>query len=197
MTGANMPKISKSTLVDVSHYGFITEPRYYYYGWSKTPQILVRKSLVDLLKIAKARLPKGYNFKIYDGLRTFETQKKMSDSFWKRLKIMHPRLGDEMLFLILVKFSGGLMKKVAKMDTHRNGGALDLTIVDQNGFKLYMGTDVDDLTEKAALDYYKNRKKFFSLDRIARKNRMLLKEVMTSAGFKGYKYEWWHWTYDK
>lgn len=190
-----MPKISKNTLVDVSHYGFVVEPRYYYFGWSKSPQILARKSLVDMLKLAKAKLPAGYNFKIYDGYRTYETQKKISESFWKRLKLMHPRLGDEMLFLLLVKFSGGVLKNVPKPDSHRNGGALDLTIIDQHGASLYMGTEIDDLTEKAALDYFKNkRKKFFSMERLAGRNRLMLEQVMTEAGFKGYKYEWWHWS---
>ncbi len=193
-----MPKISKTTLVDVSHYGFSVEPRYYYYGWSKSSAIMLRKSLVDLLKSAKAKLPAGYNFRIYDGQRSYETQEKVHDSFWKRMKLMHPRMHDDMVFLAVVKFSGGVIKNVEKTDTHRNGGALDLTIIDKQGVPLYMGTEIDDLTEKAALDYFKNkRKKFFSMDREAGKNRLLLEKVMTEAGFKGYKYEWWHWSYDK
>lgn len=192
-----MDEAIKEKLVDLHRYGFQVEPRYYYYGWTKDSRVLARRSVALALKKAKLLLPKGYNFKIYDGQRSYETQKKMSDSFWRRLKQMHPRLGDEMLFLILVKYSGGVFKKVAKLDTHRNGGAIDLTIVDINNQPLYMGTDVDDLTDKAGLDYYLHRKKFFSKDRLARKNRLLLKRVMTTAGFKSYKHEWWHWTYDK
>jgi len=49
--------------VDVKQYGFIVEPRYYFYGWSRSPEIKGRVSAVEALLLAKALLPRGYNFK--------------------------------------------------------------------------------------------------------------------------------------
>lgn len=60
-----------------------------------------------------------------------------------------------------------------------------------------MGTDHDDLTATAALDFFDRKKNLSVLDGIALKSRHLLKLVMTKAGFKLYRPEWWHWSYDK
>lgn len=42
----------KIKFVDIKKYGFVVEPRYYFYGWSKSARILARKSLVEALKKA-------------------------------------------------------------------------------------------------------------------------------------------------
>lgn len=183
--------------VDLSHYGFLVEPKYYFYGWSKEPAVLARRSVMLALKRAKEKLPRDHNFKIWDAYRSYETQKKMGDSVWKRLKLMHPKLDDEFIFRMQMKYTSGLMKQVSKLDSHRTGGALDLTIVDADNQPLYMGSDYDCLTERAALGYFDHKRKLSRLDKVARKNRLILKRAMEAGGFKSYPYEWWHWTYDK
>jgi len=94
-------------------------------------------------------------------------------------------------------FSGGLVKTVQRLDTHRRGGAFDLTIVDRSGTELFMGTDHDDLTEKAVTDFFESKKQLSVLEKEAKKNRRLLKRVMKKGGFKNYPAEWWHWSYEQ
>lgn len=186
-------------LVSLAKYRFILEPRYHFYGWSKSPEILARPSAVKALIKARSLLPKGYNFKIWDGYRSLKIQVAMLNSIWRRLRIMYPRFSHKKREELLFMFGGRRMppRHVKELNTHRNGGAFDLTIVDQNDYELYMATDHDDLTEKAALNYFEKKKRLTSLERIAKNNRRLLKRVMTKAGFKIYEPEWWHWGYNK
>lgn len=188
---------TKIKFVDVKKYGFITEPRYYFWGWSNFSKILARDSAVKALVKAKRFLPKGHNFKIWDVKRTYNIQAEMIKSFRRRLKLLHPKLSKAKLEKLVFKFSGGLGKSVKRLDTHRKGGSFDLTIIDKKCNELYMGTDHDDLTKKAATDYYENKLQLNSLEKQAKKNRRLLKRVMKKAGFVNYAAEWWHWSYDK
>ena len=94
-------------------------------------------------------------------------------------------------------FGAKPLRKVTRLDTHRNGGSFDLTIIDRSGEELYMGTDHDDLTEKAATDYFESKKKLSPREREAKKNRRLLKHVLNKIGLLNYRREWWHWSWDK
>jgi len=190
-------KKSKIKFVGVKRYGFIVEPRYYFWGWSKSPKILARNSALRALIKAKKFLPKGYNFKVWDAKRTYNIQAEMVKSFKRRLKLLHFRLSKNKLEKLVFKFSGGLGRSVKRLDSHRRGGSFDLTVINKKGEELYMGTDHDDLTEKAATDYFEKKPQLNLLEKEAKKNRRLLKKVMKKAGFYNYPAEWWHWSYDK
>jgi zinc D-Ala-D-Ala dipeptidase len=187
----------KIKFVDVANYGFIAEPQYYFYGWSRSPKIFGRQSAVKALAKARKFLPRGYNFKVWDCRRPLKVQKLMLDSFRKKIKKLYQKLSPKGRQKILFKFGGKASKTVKRLDTHRNGGSFDLTVVDKFGKELNMGTDFDDLTKKAALDYYKKKKNLTDKELIALKNRRLLKGALTKAGFINYSPEWWHWSYKK
>ena len=144
---------------------------------------------------AKKLLPRGYNFKIWDCKRSYGIQELMMKSFWKRLGLKYQSSPVKEREKLLLKFSGGLIKKVKRLDTHRNGGSFDLTVVDPIGAELYMGTDHDDLTDKAKTDYYENKTRLRLSEQEVKRNRRLLKRVMKKAGFVNYAAEWWHWSY--
>lgn len=190
-------KNKKIKFVDVRNYGFITEPRYYFYGWSKSSKVLGRDSVVKALIKARRFLPKGYNFKIWDCQRPRKVQIEMIKSFKKRLRLMRPKLSEKEIKKLVFKFCAYPLKRVTRLDTHRRGGSFDLTIINQCGEKLYMGADFDDLTEKAKTDYFEKKKRLNTMEKIAKKNRRLLKKVLTKTGFKNFPLEWWHWSYDK
>jgi D-alanyl-D-alanine dipeptidase len=182
---------------NAAKYRFILEPRYFYFGWSKTPVIRGRPSVLSALVKARRLLPKGYNFKLWDLQRPLSVQLAMMASFARRFRSQHPNLSQKELYALVRKFAAKPAKIVTRPDTHRNGGAVDLTIVDPAGDELYMGTDHDDLTQKAATDYFEKLKHPDALAREAKKNRRLLSKVMLAAGFENYAREWWHWSYDK
>ena len=172
---------------------FVLEPRYYFYGWKISSEMKARPSVVAALKKAKRLLPKGYTLKLWDTERNYKTQILMSKSFAKRLILMYK---NKNIPKLLARYAGSVSRRVLRLDTHRNGGALDVAIVNDRGAELYMGTDHDDLTEKATLWYYEKKKKLSIFEREARKNRLLLARVMKMAGFREYAPEWWHWSYE-
>jgi len=74
----------KLKFIDLKNYGFVLEPRYYFYDWAKTGKILARESLVKKLIESKSFLPKGYNLKIWDCKRPRKLQLTMIESFKRR-----------------------------------------------------------------------------------------------------------------
>lgn len=68
---------------------------------------------------------------------------------------------------------------------HSRGVAVDLTLLDGAGMELDMGTPFDAFTPRShhgAAD----------ISTEAKRNRLLLLGIMTSAGFDFYRNEWWH-----
>ncbi len=187
----------KLKFVEVKKYGFLIEPRYFYFGWSKSPKVVARLSAVKVLVQAKKLLPAGYNFKIWDAQRSREVQIKMIDSFRRRFTVEQPKLTAKQREELVFKFAAKPLTKVIRLDTHRNGGSFDLTIVDKQGNELYMGTDHDDLTKKAATDYFEKKNNLNAVEKLAKNNRRLLKKILTKTGFINYTREWWHWSWDK
>ncbi len=68
---------------------------------------------------------------------------------------------------------------------HNRGCAVDVSLTDKDGNLLLMPSLYDDFSPLADRDYS-------DVPEEAAKNSMLLEEIMTSAGFKAYFGEWWH-----
>ncbi len=77
----------------------------------------------------------------------------------------------------------------SKGSMHNKGLAVDLTIVDENGRDLDMGTPYDFFGKEAHTDN-------LSLPKNVLANRTLLTNVMKEVGFKGIRTEWWHFSYE-
>lgn len=116
-----------------------------------------------LVEANRAFIKKGYQIKIYDCYRPLTIQKRM----WAI--VSNPKY----------------VADPAKGSIHNRGGAVDITLVDRNGFELDMGTAFDHFGPEAAHG-------FRGISSEARKNRKLLKKVMEKAGFKSFDSEWWH-----
>ena len=76
----------------------------------------------------------------------------------------------------------------AKGSRHNRGAAVDVTLVDQNGYELQMPTGYDDFTPRAAHDST-------DVSRQALINRKVLREVMERHGFDPLPSEWWHYDF--
>ena len=75
---------------------------------------------------------------------------------------------------------------------HSFGMALDITILDERGRELDMGTGFDDLSERShpALEVKLLARGELTRAQVA--NRQLLRDAMFQAGFVGINTEWWH-----
>jgi D-alanyl-D-alanine dipeptidase len=75
---------------------------------------------------------------------------------------------------------------------HSYGMALDITILDDDGCELDMGTGFDDMTELSHPLLEKDFLHSGALTAAQVANRALLREAMFQAGFVGINTEWWH-----
>ena len=169
------------------------------YG-DKSPFFL-RSSVIEKLLLAQERLSSlkpEYKLKVFDGFRPLSVQIFM-------IEYEKNRLSQEMFSLVFNELS---IEKKCKIEDivahfwsplyenielnpppHSTGGALDLTIVDENENELDMGTKIDELVEGAQSDFYYNTQTSYQT------NRELLFEVMSFAGFTQLPTEWWHFSY--
>ncbi|GAB3469847.1 hypothetical protein GCM10027321_39530 [Massilia terrae] len=80
----------------------------------------------------------------------------------------------------------------ARGSIHSYGMALDITILDEQGRELDMGTGFDDMTE---LSHPRLEDGFLAEGKLTARqvaNRRLLRTAMNQAGFVGINTEWWH-----
>jgi D-alanyl-D-alanine dipeptidase len=115
----------------------------------------------------------GWKFLIWDALRPRSVQRE----FWKRV-VGTPQ-----------------EKYVANPDPgsiHNFGLAIDLTLIDAHGVPLDMGTDFDDFSQAAEPLAEQALLASGRLTAAQLANRMILRDVMTRAGFIQLPEEWWH-----
>jgi D-alanyl-D-alanine dipeptidase len=79
----------------------------------------------------------------------------------------------------------GFFADPRKGSPHSRGVAVDLTLADEHGTELEMGTGFDDLTERA-------HHACLEVSPAAQRNRAILLGLMTAAGWDFYRNEWWH-----
>ncbi len=131
------------------------------------------RRVAEAHRMLKERHP-SYRFIIYDAARPMSVQRRMWEvavRTGKTYYVANPAKG------------GGL---------HNYGAAVDLSILDGEGKPLPMGTGYDHLGPLANTDREEELVRGGQLTAQERANRLLLREVMTRAGFRTVKSEWWH-----
>ena len=171
----------------------VFEPKYFEQNITgATADVYVRKTVADMLLKAAGMLPEGYKFKIYDAWRPAAVQKALFDEYYERLRRDYEGCGKtgEELKKLTMRFVSFPSADPAKPFVHSTGGAVDLTIVDETGKELDMGTGFDDFTDAAHTSYFES-----AGSEEIRDNRRLLYNVMIRAGFTNYPAEWWHYDF--
>ncbi len=134
----------------------------------------VAEKLICSQQILKAKFP-FYNLIVFDAVRARSIQRKMWDTidvpyFEKSKYVSNPNNGS----------------------LHNFGAAVDVSIIDEQGIELDMGTPYDYFGELA---YPREEDRMLDegkLTRIQLLNRKLLRDVMELGGFMGITTEWWH-----
>ena len=167
--------------------------KYYSQGFQgATSRCLLRQSAAERLIKALDLLPPGYGFFIYDAWRPIQVQQALYDHYCHKLKErenMKP-LSKEELQKRVCFFVSKPSYDPLKPSVHTTGGAVDLTVIDEQGQELPMGTGFDDFTEAANTAYFETHD-----GAVFRDNRRLLYRCMTAAGFTNLPSEWWHYDY--
>ena len=105
----------------------------------------------------------GYRIKIFDAFRPSEAQFKLWNHTPDPDFLADPNRGSP----------------------HSRGVAVDLTLIDAQGDALEMGTAFDAFTPLSHHGAH-------DISAEAKRNRLILLGIMTSAGFDFYRNEWWH-----
>lgn len=73
---------------------------------------------------------------------------------------------------------------------HPTGGAVDITLLDENQQPLEMETGIADYSDPSRIQTFDE-----SIDEATMKNRLILHDAMVGAGFVPFYGEWWHFSY--
>lgn len=121
-----------------------------------------------------------YNIVIFDAARPMSVQKHM-------FNLVKGTDNEQYIANPYGNFPGGF---------HNYGMAVDLSIADENGVPLNMGTGFDDFTNLAhvGIEYDLFSKGLLSFE--AYSNRMLLYALTAASGLMPYPFEWWHYQLD-
>ena len=189
------PLVALSSLRKQS--GIKIEPMYFHQKiLGAISESFARESVISRLEQASTLLPKGFAFVVWDAWRPLSVQQILFDKFKSQILSESPDINrDELLNRTSVYVSLPSADPL-KPSPHNTGGAIDLTIADQNGNLLEMGTDFDDFTKKAQTIFFEKEDDALQKNEIVyRENRRLLYAVMISVGFTNYPEEWWHFDY--
>lgn len=168
-------------------------PSYFLQGMPGTAEdLFLRRGVADKLLAIASQLPEGRRLVLIDGWRSLETQRFIyTQTVAQFRKAGH---SEEKIKKEMPGFVAYPSTDPAKPAPHQTGAAIDLTLADEDGW-LEMGTDFDDFTEVAYLDYYEGKTELSPKERQARDNRRRLKQMMEDAGFTHNPSEWWHYSY--
>ena len=131
------------------------------------------KKIVRAQQLLKNEYP-DYSLLVYDAARPMEVQRQM----WEIVK------GTKNVYYV--------SNPANRNGRHNYGMAVDVTIVDDTGQPLPMGTPVDFFGEEAHTDNEAALVKAGKITETEWQNRKLLRRVMQQASFTTITSEWWH-----
>ena len=155
----------------------------------------VRPEVHRRLLQAARNLPKGLSLVILDAWRPWRVQQYLYETLFEAIRAQHGDLGDERLLERTREFVSLPSRDPAAPSPHLTGGAVDVTLCDENGLQLEMGTAFDEAVPASHSDYYERYAPIDDTQRRARDNRRLLHHAMSKAGFTNLPSEWWHYDY--
>ncbi len=152
----------------------------------------MRKTVYEKLCEAEKLLPAGVRFELIEGLRSLKTQARLFDEIYKEIQEKFPEMNEKELFMETSKFVAPIktLEGVTNVPPHSTGGAIDITLINQNGEPLDMGINPDDFYNE---DFIRTDSPLISKE--ARKNRDIMSKALSEVGFVNYPGEFWHWSY--
>jgi len=172
----NIQDVDPSIHIDIKYStpnNFLGIDIYEDYNKAYLPKEVAYK-LKNAQKLLHDTLP-NYNLVVFDATRPQSIQQIMWDSI---------KIPNEKKYQFLADPKKGSL--------HNYGAAVDLSILDEKGKELDMGTTFDSFEK---LSYPLLEKDFLAKRQLTQQqvnNRLLLRKIMNKSGFFGIKTEWWH-----
>ena len=147
----------------------------------------LREGAAERLARAEKLLPRGLRLLVVEGYRPLELQRRYFEEYRDELAKLHPEYTAAQL-------RGAASRYVSPPDLapHSAGAAIDLTLCDEAGVELDMGTRMNASPEESEGRCYTDAP---GLHPKCAEHRMILVDAMHSAGFVNYPTEWWHYSY--
>lgn len=148
--------------------------------------IYVRDTLAQKLADVNEELAASdLRLKVVYGYRHPQVQQTYFSNRQAAVQTLHPELSGTELERYTHNFVA-----VPDVAGHPAGAAVDLTIIDENGDELDMGTGIADYSDPTLIHTFDPR-----LTDEQRENRLALHDVMVDQGFAPFYGEWWHFSY--
>jgi len=151
-------------------------------GYNAPVAYMTHEALSALVNASDDLRKQGYRLLIWD---TYRPQKAV-DNFVAWINNPDDE-GDKTFYPDLKKSDLLKGQYIMAKSGHTRGSTVDLTLIKKDGSFVDMGGTFDLFSEISHPDYKKLTKK-------QKKNRKILSDAMTKAGFKGIDSEWWHFT---
>lgn len=203
--GEPLVEIPAGTLAFIAPHAYVARGAPY---GTASPWML-RQGVLDALRKAQATLEAqhpGWCLKLFDAYRPVPVQAFM---VWQEflqqarlagyslaecsgpqaLKDAHPEWYDRLAATVF-EFWAMPSEDPATPPAHSTGAAIDLTLQAASGTEIDMGCPIDETTERAYPDHFADSD--FPTHQEIHRQRCLLHEVMSSAGFCRHPNEWWH-----
>ncbi|MEU4174836.1 M15 family metallopeptidase [Streptomyces sp. NPDC026589] len=170
-------------LVDVRDHGFRVDPR------RQDPLgafAHIREGVLARLEHARSLLPAGTDLLFIEGYRPLALQQHYFTAYRDELAAAHPDWGAEQLHHAASRYVSP-----PEIAPHSAGAAVDVTLVDQDGHELDLGTRVNASPEESDGACFTHAP---NLSDPAYFHRTLLLNAMEDAGFTNYATEFWHYS---
>lgn len=159
----------------------------------------VLERLVHAQDLLQSQQP-GWHIQIFDAYRPLPVQQFMvSYSFEEQLQLQGLQASDlssaqeQAIWEHVHQFWAEPSLDPTTPPPHSTGAAVDVTFVNSQGQPVPMGSPIDELSPRSYLNYFADRSD--SQAQQYHQSRLLLRQVMESAGFCNHPKEWWHFSY--
>lgn len=155
-------------------------------GYKAKKAFLAQAPAKALCEVQATAEKRGLTLKIFDSYRPVKAVSFFQE--WAKKPETNPSI-KEMYYPGHTRLELFEQGYIAKRSSHSRGAAVDLTLADLKTSKaLDMGSAFDYFDDLSHTDSPK-------VTAEQKKNRMLLKELMESHGFKNFSQEWWHYSF--
>ena len=148
--------------------------------------VLIRVSVAEKLRQAGNLLPQGLYLKILSAYRSMKEQQALYNFHYQKMKETYP-LASEIDWERMTKAICAKPSNTSGSG-HQTGGAVDITLCDEKGNELDMGSKYLEMCFKTPTECKE-------IPEVAHNNRKILKQALNTVGMQNYPNEWWHFCY--
>ncbi len=158
----------------------------------------LRQGVVDRLLMAQQTLQKNHSnwrLQIFDAYRPVAVQQFMVDYTFLQVALARDLAPESLteeqrqdLLQQVYEFWAVPNLDPAMPPPHSTGAAIDVTLIDELGDEIDMGSPIDEISERSFPNHFAEGSDFYQ-------HRQILNQAMTAAGFKRHWNEWWHFSY--